>query len=190
MVHIKETLISTCLIALLALSPTAAYAKLEAKMSVDSLVGQVEVVKDTLRQIEEEQEAQRIAEERAAIGSAIADASYWTASTGYGLCAAWVSSVYQNAGYGYVGGNACDMFWSWCTSSDYSTLAPGMLIAVPSHTLTSAGRIYGHVGIITYHDGQWFVRHNIGYIAEDTLETWIATYSTTYTPRWGFAAGI
>ena len=74
MVHIKETLISTCLIALLALSPTAAYAKSEAKMSVDSLVGQVEVVKDTLRQIEEEQEAQRIAEERAAIGSAIADA--------------------------------------------------------------------------------------------------------------------
>ena len=43
--HIKETLISTCLVALLSLSPTAAYAESEPKMSVDSLVEQVEVVK-------------------------------------------------------------------------------------------------------------------------------------------------
>ena len=40
----------------------------------------------------------------------IVNAAYITPSPGAGWCAMWVSQVYQNAGLGYIGGNACDMY--------------------------------------------------------------------------------
>ena len=40
----------------------------------------------------------------------IVDACYITPSPGKGWCAMWVSQVYQNAGFGYIGGNACDLY--------------------------------------------------------------------------------
>lgn len=96
----------------------------------------------------------------------------------------WVSQVYQAAGCGYPGGNANDMYWNYCTSSDRSALQPGMIIAVPSHPHSTAGSIYGHVGIYI---GNGTVMHNIGSIATWSLDSWISYYGASYTPRWGWA---
>jgi peptidoglycan hydrolase CwlO-like protein len=118
---------------------------------------------------------------------AVVNACHSVASPGEGYCAMWVSEVMQAAGVGYVGGNACDMYASYCTSSSKSDLQVGMIIAVSTHNLTSAGRIYGHVGIYV---GGGTVMDNIGYIRSIGLDTWISTYGTTVPPRWGWAGGV
>ena len=118
-------------------------------------------------------------------GQAIVNACYQVGSPGSGLCAMWVSQVYSRAGYGYPGGNANNMYWNYCTSSNKGDLQPGMIIAVSTWTGTSAGRIYGHVGIYI---GGGMVMHNVGSIQTMGLDTWINTYGTTVTPRWGWAA--
>ena len=79
------------------------------------------------------------------------------------------------------------MYAAYCTSSDKSNLKVGMIIAVPSHPHTSAGRIYGHVGIYV---GNNTVRDNIGYIRDINVDSWISYYGATSTPRWGWAKGI
>lgn len=118
---------------------------------------------------------------------AIVDATTRVPSPGAGLCAMWVSQVYSAAGLGYPGGNANDMYWNYCTSSDRNQLKVGMLVAVPSWTGTSAGRIYGHVGIYI---GDGKVISNKGWIETETLDSFIKTYGTTYTVKWGFAGGV
>lgn len=118
-------------------------------------------------------------------GQAIVNACYQVGSPGSGLCAMWVSQVYSRAGYGYPGGNANNMYWNYCTSSNKGDLQPGMIIAVSTWTGTSAGRIYGHVGIYI---GGGMVMHNVGSIQTMGLGAWINTYGTTVTPRWGWAA--
>lgn len=116
---------------------------------------------------------------------AIVNACYRVGSPGSGLCAMWVSQVYSAAGYGYPGGNANNMYWNFCTSSNKGDLQPGMIVAVSTWTGTSAGRVYGHVGIYI---GGGMVMHNVGSIQTMGLDTWINTYGTTVTPRWGWAA--
>lgn len=118
-------------------------------------------------------------------GQAIVNACYRVGSPGSGLCAMWVSQVYNAAGYGYSGGNANNMYWNFCTSSNKGDLQPGMIVAVSTWTGTSAGRVYGHVGIYI---GGGMVMHNVGSIQTMGLDTWINTYGTTVTPRWGWAA--
>ena len=118
-------------------------------------------------------------------GQAIVNACYRVGSPGSGLCAMWVSQVYSAAGCGYPGGNANNMYWNYCTSSNKGDLQPGMIIAVSTWTGTSAGRVYGHVGIYI---GNGMVMHNVGSIQTVGLDTWINTYGTTVTPRWGWAA--
>lgn len=113
--------------------------------------------------------------------------AYRVASPGAGLCAMWVSQVFSAAGMGYPSGNACDMYYAWCHSSNKSDLKPGMVIAVPSHAGTRAGRIYGHIGIYV---GNGQVRENIGYVATTPLDRWISYYSSITTPRWGWCMGI
>lgn len=110
-----------------------------------------------------------------------------TPSPGAGLCAMWVSQVFNNAGYGYASGNACDMYNAWCTSSNLSNLKPGMIVAVSSHPHTSAGRIYGHIGIYV---GGGNLMDNIGYIRTININSWINYYGATVTPRWGWLMGI
>lgn len=118
-------------------------------------------------------------------GQAIVNACFTTPSPGQGYCAMWVSQVYNNAGCGYPTGNANDMYWAYCHSSDKSELQAGMIIAVPSHTAADAwGVIYGHVGIYI---GDGLVMDNIGRISTQSLDSWIALYSTTYTVKWGWA---
>lgn len=118
---------------------------------------------------------------------AIVKATEQVPTPGGGLCAMWVSQVYQAAGFGYPGGNANDMYWSYCTSSDRSELKVGMIIAVPSHNGTEAGKTYGHVGIYI---GNNQVRHNTGTIETVDLDEWIDGYGDLYTPKWGFAASV
>ncbi len=117
-------------------------------------------------------------------GAAIVAACNRVGSPGRGLCAMWVSQVYQAAGLGYPGGNACDMYYNYCTSSNKSNLQAGMIVAVSSHSSTYAGRIYGHVGIYI---GGGMVMENVGYINTQSLDSWIASYGDTVTPRWGWA---
>ncbi len=118
-------------------------------------------------------------------GQAIINACYTTPSPGLGWCAAWVSNVYANAGLGHISGNACDMYWAYCHSSDRSELEPGMIIADPSHTGTgSAGEIYGHVGIYL---GDGLVISNVGAIYTQSLDSFISFYGNRYPVKWGWA---
>lgn len=153
-----------------------------------------------------EEEAQKAAEESSSSGSAANDVtgSYQdgttsgsqaaivsscksTGSPGAGLCAMWVSMVFSNAGYAYAGGNANDMYNWWTSSSNRSDLRPGMIVAVSTHSHTSAGRIYGHIGIYI---GDGMMMDNIGSIRTISVNEWIRYYSTTVTPRWGWLMGI
>ncbi len=116
-------------------------------------------------------------------GQKIIDSAMNVGTPGAGLCAAWVSMVYEAAGYGYPGGNANDMYNNWCTSDNRDDLEPGMIVAVPSHPHTSAGQIYGHVAIYM---GNGMVRDNIGYIRDISLDEWLDYYGVTNTPKWGW----
>ena len=116
----------------------------------------------------------------------VVDAAHATGSPGGGLCAAWVSNVFSNAGYGFVGGNADDMYRRWCHSSDKSQLKVGMIVAVDYHEHTVAGRSYGHVGIYV---GNGQVMHNIGTIETWSLDEWINYYGAWHTVRWGWLGG-
>lgn len=113
---------------------------------------------------------------------AIVEAAYRTPSPGRGYCAKWVSNVYLKAGFKRPGGNACDQYYRFCKSNDLSKLRPGMIIAVPSHPHTKAGKIYGHVGIYM---GNGIVRENIGYVKDTNLKNWIKFYGSS--AKWGYA---
>ena len=119
--------------------------------------------------------------------SAVVNACYSTPSPGAGYCAGWVTNVFVNAGVGAFYGDACDMYASYCYSSDRGSLQPGMIVAVSTWTGTSAGRIYGHVGIYV---GGGTVMDNIGYIRSIDIDSWVGTYGTTVTPRWGWLGGV
>ncbi|HEK9529976.1 TPA: CHAP domain-containing protein, partial [Streptococcus equi subsp. equi] len=100
----------------------------------------------------------------------IVNAAYITPSPGAGWCAMWVSQVYQNAGLGFIGGNACDMYRNYTFTSDRSKLKVGMLVAVESSSSgSSLGVTYGHVGIYI---GDGKVMDNIGHIRVTTLDDW------------------
>lgn len=142
---------------------------------------------NTQKVLEEERIAleQRQAAEEARlqeIDSNVSSVISSTSSPGVGYCAKWVSMVYQNAGYGYIGGNADDMYYNYCDSSDRNELRNGMLVAVPSWNGSARSYEYGHIGI--YIDGM--VWHNIGPIQQTPLDEWIATYGQIEEVRWGF----
>lgn len=124
---------------------------------------------------------------RAEQGLAIANATYDVPSPGSGLCAKWVSQVFQSAGFGYPSGNACDYYWRYCDSADESDIQEGMVIAVDSEPGTRLSVIYGHVGILVWEQNQWMVRQNLGgTICEVTLQEWIDEFGVTSEVRWGW----
>ncbi|MFR3878652.1 MAG: coiled-coil domain-containing protein, partial [Collinsella sp.] len=117
---------------------------------------------------------------------AVVNACYSTPSPGQNWCAAWVTNVFRNAGVGYFGGNACDMFNAWCYSSDRSALQVGMIVADSSHSGTGMpGLIYGHVGIYV---GGGIVMSNEGAITSRSLDSFIGFYGTGSGVRWGWLA--
>ncbi|MGX7112258.1 CHAP domain-containing protein [Gemella cuniculi] len=118
----------------------------------------------------------------------IVNAAYITPSPGAGWCAMWVSQVYQNAGLGYIGGNANDMYRNYTFTSDRSKLKVGMLVAVESSSSGGeAGRTYGHVGIYI---GDGKVIDNIGRIRVTTLDDWIATFCQHHPVGFGFPLNV
>ena len=118
----------------------------------------------------------------------IVDAAFITPSPGPGWCAMWVSQVYQNAGLGYIGGNANDMYRNFTFTSDRSKLKVGMLVAVESSSSGStAGLTYGHVGIYI---GDGKVIDNIGHIRVTTLDDWIATFCKHHPVGYGFPPNV
>ncbi len=117
----------------------------------------------------------------------VINACYSTPSPGLGLCAGWCSMVMENAGYGYVGGNANDMYAEYCYSSNRADLKPGMAVAVSSHPHTSAGRIYGHIGMYV---GDGMMMDNVGEIRTISVNEWCDYYGGTVSPRWGWLKGI
>lgn len=120
--------------------------------------------------------------------SAVIDAASWTPSAGVGFCAAWVTNVFANAGVGAIYGNACDMYWAYCYTSDPSAIQPGMIIAVPTEPYSYAAILYGHIGIYI---GNGLVRHSAsGYVITQSLSSWISEFGVTSTPRWGWLGGI
>lgn len=119
---------------------------------------------------------------------AVVNACYSTPSPGQNWCAAWVTNVFRNAGVGYFGGNACDMFNAYCYSSDRSALQVGMIVADSSHSGTGLpGLIYGHVGIYV---GGGIVMSNEGAITSKSLDAFISFYGTGSGVRWGWLGGV
>lgn len=119
---------------------------------------------------------------------AVVNACYSTPSPGQNWCAAWVTNVFRNAGVGYFGGNACDMFNAWCCSSDRSALQVGMIVADSSHSGTGTpGLLYGHVGIYV---GGGIVMSNEGPITSKSLDSFISFYGTGSGVRWGWLGGV
>lgn len=115
-------------------------------------------------------------------GQKIVNACHQIGSPGGGLCAMWVSMVYQRAlGY-YPGGDARDMY-ARLASTDLTTLQPGMAVAVSTHPGTAAGRIYGHIAIYI---GGGQVMDNVGSIRTMALSEWVAYYSKSVPVRCGW----
>lgn len=119
--------------------------------------------------------------------SAVVASCMSTPSPGPGLCAGWCSDVMINAGYGFVAGNANDMYAEFCFSSSRADLMPGMAVAVSTHPHTTAGRIYGHIGMYI---GGGMMMDNVGYIRTISVDEWCAYYGETVPPRWGWLNGI
>ena len=117
---------------------------------------------------------------------AVVQACKTTPSPGRGLCAAWVSSVIENAGIGSWNGDACDLYWNWCSSTDLTKLRPGMIVAVSSHSHTAAGKIWGHVAVYV---GDGKVMDNVGSIRTMGFYDWIAWYGDVVLPKWGWLGG-
>lgn len=107
---------------------------------------------------------------------------------GPGLCAGWVESVYQNAGINIGLGNANDLYNRYCKSANTANLKVGMLVGVSTHTRTSAGRIWGHVGIYV---GDGWVMHSVTKkVKKVPLSWWIDYYGTTVRPKWGWPTAL
>ena len=100
-----------------------------------------------------------------------------------GLCSEWIADIYERAGFRNVHTDACDYYWDYCKNTDYSHLKVGMVIAVPSHTYTHMGSIYGHVCLYI---GNNQVMDNVGQIRTLDMAYWLNYYSTSYKPKWGW----
>ena len=79
------------------------------------------------------------------------------------------------------------MFYAYCRLDDLSELRVGMIIAVPSHTHTYAGSIWGHICIYV---GNSTVMDNIGRIRTMPLDEWFSYYTAIYSPKWGWYNGV
>ena len=113
----------------------------------------------------------------------IVDLARQVPSPGPGLCSEWIADIYERAGFRNVHTDACDYYWDYCKFTDYSQLKVGMVIAVPSHTHTHMGSIYGHVCLYI---GNNQVMDNVGQIRTLDMAYWLDYYSTSYNPKWGW----
>ena len=104
-------------------------------------------------------------------------------TTPSGWCALWVHNVFEAFGIYDVYGNANDLYYDYCTSSDPLSLQVGMIVAVSRHPGTSGGRIYGHIGIYV---GDGIMLDSSGSVRVWNVEDWINSYNGWVTPKWGW----
>lgn len=104
-------------------------------------------------------------------GQKIVKASETTASPGAGWCAAWVTDVYEAAGYNPVKADANQLLNGLEYSEDMSTIQPGE--AIVSEWGTGSLASCGHCGIYI---GNGMIRENIGSIVVTPLTQWVQTY--------------
>ena len=116
----------------------------------------------------------------------VVDSAYHTPSPGRGLCAMWVSQVISNAGFGYYGGDANQLYDQWLTLTDVRQLKVGMCVGVSRHSHTRLGRIYGHIGIYI---GNGRVMDNVGEIRIVPLSWWISWYGDLVPVHYGWLGG-
>lgn len=146
---------------------------------------------EQIKKLKEIDDIKKCEAELAVIGSNIQNAAYNTNYCVGNMCAAYVSHVFQNAGYNYIGGNANDMYWQYCNLSDRNAMRTGMIIAVASHDLTDMGRRFGHVGLIIKDaNGNFLVRDNVGYLRDIPIDQWIEDYNGIMEVRWGWAIPV
>lgn len=117
------------------------------------------------------------------MGRHIVDVARSTPSPGGGLCALWISQVFDRAGLGYESADARDFYWNDCVSSNLNDLKVGMILATPSHSHTYLGGIYGHVAVYI---GDGMVMDNVGTVRIIGLDWWISYYTNPYTVKWGY----
>lgn len=64
-------------------------------------------------------------------------------TTARGYCASWVNNVFNHMLEERISGNACNLYYNYCTSDDIEELDVGMIVTVPcSSSGTVAGYIY------------------------------------------------
>lgn len=122
----------------------------------------------------------------------------------YGLgakaCQAWVGSVYEAAGFGYVASGCCAFLagQKWGISSDFSQIVNGAAVwtGEGSYRATQCSKHKnggcGHAGIY-YKDenGNDWVLHLVnGNVKQDTLQHWLDYYGKGNKPVWGWQGGI
>lgn len=94
-------------------------------------------------------------------------------SPGAGLCATWVSNVYEAAGVPQHGGNGNSMLAGNATSTDWANIKVGQIVSAQASP-TRAGQVYGHVAIYV---GDGMVMDNVGRIRTVPLSEWVSEYS-------------
>lgn len=118
----------------------------------------------------------------------IVAAAHSTPSAPAGYCAMWVENVYANAGYGRFNGDACDLYDRYCHWAEISDLKAGMIVAVSTHPHTSAGSIWGHVGVFI---GDGKVMDSVyGYVRTSELQDWIDYYGASVPVKWGWLGNV
>lgn len=118
----------------------------------------------------------------------IVAAAYSTPSAPAGYCAMWVENVYANAGFGSFNGDACDLYDRYCHWTELSDLKAGMIVAVSTHPHSSAGSIWGHVGVFI---GDGKVKDSVyGYVRTSELQDWIDYYGASVPVKWGWLGNV
>ena len=121
----------------------------------------------------------------------IVQSCYNTPFVGDGLCATWVSRVFNNAGQSYPYGNANSFNMTYTTGK----LKVGMAICVEHSGASSESWTYGHIGIYI---GDNKVMHNESSRTGNTsngctitdLDAWKEQYEYQCTARYGWVNGI
>ncbi len=113
----------------------------------------------------------------------IASIAWAEPTTPYGWCAMWVHNVFEEYGIDDVYGNACDLYYDYCTSSDPLKLKVGMIVAVSRHPGTPGGQVYGHIGIYV---GDGVVLDSAGEVRVWCAEDWSDSYDGWVPAKWGW----
>ena len=61
-----------------------------------------------------------------------------------------------------------------------------MIVAVSRHPLTSAGSVYGHVGVYV---GDGIMLDSLGYVRAIEVGEWVSTYNGLVAAKWGWYGG-